>query len=45
MGNLSANKTPAISDWYERANVELCFTPVSVSSPLIIGSQFLEIFC
>jgi len=31
LDNLSANKTPAICRWAERANVELCFTPTYAS--------------
>jgi DDE superfamily endonuclease len=31
LDNLSANKTPAIRRWAERANVELCFTPTNAS--------------
>jgi hypothetical protein len=31
MDNLSANKTPAIRRWAQRANVELCFTPTNAS--------------
>jgi transposase len=33
--NLSANKTPAIRRWAERANVELCFTPTNASWALM----------
>jgi transposase len=39
-GNLSANKTPAIRGWAERANVELCFTPTSASWANPIEAQF-----
>jgi len=38
--NLSANKTPAIRAWAERANVELCFTQVSASWAKPIEAQF-----
>jgi transposase len=38
--NLSANKTPAIRGWAERANVELCFTPTSASWANPIEAQF-----
>ena len=38
--NLSANKTPAIRGWAGRANVELCFTPVSASWANPIEAQF-----
>ena len=31
LGNLPANKTPAIRRWARRENVELCFTPVNAS--------------
>jgi transposase len=31
LGNLPANKTPAIRRWAARANAELCFTPTSAS--------------
>jgi transposase len=31
LDNLSANKTPAIRRWAERANLELCFTPTNTS--------------
>ena len=31
LDNLSANKTPAIRRWADRANVELCFTPTNAS--------------
>jgi len=34
VGNLSASKPPTVSAWCERVNVELCFTPVSLSAPL-----------
>ncbi len=40
LDNLSANKTPAIRDWAERANVELCFTPTSASWANPIEAQF-----
>jgi len=40
LDNLSANKTPAIRRWAERANVELCFTPVSASWANPIEAQF-----
>jgi transposase len=38
--NLSANKTPAIRAWAQRANVELCFTPTSASWANPIEAQF-----
>jgi transposase len=38
--NLSANKTPAIRHWAQRANVELCFTPTSASWANPIEAQF-----
>jgi transposase len=38
--NLSANKTPAICGWAQRANVELCFTPTSASWANPIEAQF-----
>ena len=40
LDNLSANKTPAIRAWAERANVELCFTPTSASWANPIEAQF-----
>jgi transposase len=40
LDNLSANKTPAIRGWAERANVELCFTPTSASRANPIEAQF-----
>ena len=40
LDNLSANKTPAIRRWAARANVELCFTPVSASWANPIEAQF-----
>ncbi len=40
LDNLSANKTPAIHGWAERANVELCFTPASASWANPIEAQF-----
>jgi transposase len=40
LDNLSANKTPAIRRWAERANVELCFTPVNASWANPIEAQF-----
>ena len=40
LDNLSANKTPAIPRWAGRANVELCFTPVSASWANPIEAQF-----
>ena len=40
MGNLSANKTPAIRRWARRENVELCFTPTSASWANPIEAQF-----
>jgi transposase len=40
MDNLSANKTPAIRAWADRANVELCFTPTSASWANPIEAQF-----
>jgi transposase len=40
LDNLSANKTPAIRRWAERANVELCFTPTSASWANPIEAQF-----
>jgi len=33
LDNLSANKTPAIRRWAERANVELCLTPPVLRGP------------
>jgi transposase len=38
--NLSANKTPAIRAWAERANVELCLTPTNASWANPIEAQF-----
>ena len=40
LDNLSANKTPAICRWAQRANVELCFTPTSASWANPIEAQF-----
>jgi transposase len=40
LDNLSANKTPAICHWAQRANVELCFTPTSASWANPIEAQF-----
>ena len=40
LDNLSANKTPAIRKWAQRANVELCFTPTSASWANPIEAQF-----
>jgi DDE superfamily endonuclease len=40
LDNLSANKTPAIRRWAERANVELCFTPPNASWANPIEPQF-----
>ena len=40
MDNLSANKTAAIRRWADRANVELCFTPVNASWANPIEAQF-----
>jgi hypothetical protein len=40
LDNLSANKTPAIRRWAERANVELCFTPANASWANPIEPQF-----
>jgi len=40
LDNLSANKTPAIRRWAERANVELCFTPTNASWANPIEPQF-----
>ena len=40
MDNLSANKTPAIRRWAERANVELCCTPTNASWANPIEPQF-----
>ncbi len=40
LDNLSANKTPAIREWAERANAELCFTPTSASWANPIEAQF-----
>jgi transposase len=38
--NLTANKTPAIRAWAERANVELCHTPTNASWANPIEPQF-----
>src|SRR2546430_12045316 len=40
MDNLSANKTPAIRAWAQRANVELCFTPTNASWANPIEAHF-----
>jgi transposase len=40
LGNLPANKTPAIRAWAERANVELCLTPTNGSWANPIEAQF-----
>jgi transposase len=40
LDNLSANKTPAIRRWAERANAELCFTPTYASWANPIEAQF-----
>ena len=40
LDNLSANKTPAIRRWAERANVEMCFTPTNASWANPIEPQF-----
>jgi len=40
LDNLSANKTPAIRAWAQRANVELCFTPTNASWANPIEPQF-----
>jgi transposase len=40
LDNLSANKTPTIRRWAERANVELCFTPTGASWANPIEAQF-----
>jgi hypothetical protein len=40
LDNLSANKTPAIRAWAQRANVELCFTPANASWANPIEPQF-----
>src|SRR5450631_839027 len=40
MDNLSANKTPAVRGWAERAHVELCFTPTSASWANPVEAQF-----
>ena len=40
LDNLSANKTPAIRAWAERANVELCFTPTNAAWANPIEPQF-----
>ena len=40
LGNLSANKTPAIRAWAGRANVELCLTPANASWANPVEAQF-----
>jgi hypothetical protein len=40
LGNLSANKTPAIRRWAKRENVELCFTPTNASWANPVEAQF-----
>jgi hypothetical protein len=40
LGQLFANKTPAIRAWADRANVELCLTPTSASWANPIEAQF-----
>jgi transposase len=40
LDHLSANKTPAIRAWANRANVELCFTPTNASWANPIEAQF-----
>jgi transposase len=40
LDNLSANKTPAIRAWAERANVELCLTPTNASWANPVEAQF-----
>jgi transposase len=40
LDNLSANKTPAIRRWAQRANVESCFTPANASWANPIEAQF-----
>jgi transposase len=40
LDNLSANKTPAIRRWAQRANVELCFTPTNASWANPIEAHF-----
>jgi transposase len=40
LDNLSANKTPAIRRWAERANVELCLTPTNASWANPVEAQF-----
>ncbi len=40
MDNLSANKTPAIRRWAQRANIELCFTPTNASWANPIEAHF-----
>jgi transposase len=40
LDNLSADKTPAIRAWAERANAELCFTPTNASWANPIEPQF-----
>jgi DDE superfamily endonuclease len=40
LDNLSANKTPAIRRWAQRAKVELCFTPTNASWANPIEAQF-----
>jgi transposase len=40
LGNLSANKTPAIRRWARRENVELCLTPTNASWANPIEAHF-----
>ena len=40
LDNLAADKTPAIRRWARRANIELCFTPVSASRANPIEAHF-----
>ena len=40
LGNLPANKTPAIRAWAGRANVELCLTPANASWANPVEAQF-----
>ena len=40
MGNLSANKTPAIRAWAKNSNTELCFTPTNASWANPVEAQF-----
>ncbi len=40
LDNLSANKTPAIRTWADKANVELCFAPTCASWANPIEAQF-----